>query len=88
MPLRKITLRKSAVLPALLSVALLTGCGKDRPRLALPPIERTATVAAPAIPSGNSDVEVATLIADYDAALALANSRLEWLGIWISTAGK
>lgn len=82
------TQTKRAALLALLSAALLTGCGTDRPRLALPPVERADPVAAPAIPAGNSDAEVATLIADYDAALRAANARLLWLRDWIVTAAR
>lgn len=82
------TLRKRASLLVLPCLALLTGCGNDRPRLALPPAERADPVAAPAIPAGNSDAEVATLIADYDAALRAANAKLLWLRDWIVTAGR
>lgn len=83
---KRTTLRKSAVLPGLLCLALLTGCGASRPRLALPPSERAAPVAMPTIPAGNSDAEVAGLIADYDAALREANAKLLWLRDWILTA--
>lgn len=76
-------LRKSAALLVLLPALCLASCGRERPRLVLPPAERAEAVAAPALPAGDSDAEVAKLIADYDAALRLANQRLEWLGIWI-----
>lgn len=78
-------------LPLLLALSLaplLTSCGQDRPRLALPPIERAAQVDIPPAPAGNSDAEVAALIAAYDQALRTANGRLGWLGDWIGTAGK
>lgn len=42
----------------------------------------------PAVPPGNSDAEVAGLIADYDAALRAANAKLLWLKDWITTAAK
>lgn len=84
----KLSTRKPlALLPVLLPLALLMSCGQDRPRLALPPADRAAPVAVPAVPAGNSDAEVATLIADYDAALNAANAKLLWLRDWIVTAG-
>lgn len=81
-------LRKSAALLVLLPALCLASCGKERPRLALPPVERAAPVATPAPPAGDSDAEVAGLIANYDAALREANRRLGWLRDWIVTAAR
>lgn len=75
---------------------LLTGCETERVRLATPPVEWTAPVAPPVVPAGEaqcegnpclSDRETATLIADYDAALAQANAALLKLRDWIVAAG-
>jgi hypothetical protein len=40
------------------------------------------------VPEGDSDAEVAQLLAGYDAALREANRRLAWLRDWISSAGR
>jgi hypothetical protein len=72
-----------------LPLALLSsGCGKERPRLVLPPIDRAQPVAIPTPPAESSDAEVAGLIAAYDSALREANRRLSYLRDWIVTAGK
>lgn len=87
---------------ALLAAPLLTACGPERVRLALPPLERTEPVAYPAIPPGEavcedlaggrapclSDRETAQVIAGLADALDAANARLLWLRDWIAAAGK
>lgn len=91
------TLLKFACLLALPLVLLLTACGTDRPRIALPPAERAAEVAYPPIPAGEavcdgkpclSDRETAGVMAGLANALDEANRRLSWLRDWITTAGK
>lgn len=76
---------------------LLTACGPAKVRLALPPIERTAPVAFPAIPIGEatcgtapclSDREAATVMADLAKALDEANTKLLWLRDWVLVAGR
>lgn len=90
-------LPKCVALSVLLLMPLLTGCGNERPRIALPPAERAAPVAYPAIPVGEavcngapclSDRENAAVLAGFADALDKANARLLWLRDWIREAGK
>jgi hypothetical protein len=90
-------LPRPALLLGPLLALLLTACGAERPRLALPPAERAAEVAYPPIPAGEavcegnpclSDRETAGVMAGLANALDEANRRLSWLRDWIMTAGK
>jgi len=92
----KIILPKSVLLLVLPSTLLLSSCGNERPRLALPPADKAAPVAPPTVPIGEavcdgapclSDRETAGLLAGYASALDEANRRLAWLRDWIVTAG-
>lgn len=94
--LKKNTLRKFAGRAVLPFALLLTSCGNERPRLALPPADKAAPVAPPTVPIGEavcdgapclSDRETAGLLAGYASALDEANRRLAWLRDWIVTAG-
>lgn len=94
---KPLTLSKPALLLALSAALLLTACGTERPRLALPPVDRAAPVTVPPVPAGEavcagapclSDREVGGLLASYANALAEANRKLAWLHDWIGTAGK
>lgn len=70
---------------------LLMSCGDARPAFVKPAPERTAQVEVPAIPDATvacafdaeklclTDDETARVIINYDDALAMANSRLQWL---------
>lgn len=53
------------------------GAGADRP-----PEFRLQPVAIPEPPAGNSDAEVAGLIAAYDRALTEANGRICWTRVY------
>jgi predicted small lipoprotein YifL len=95
--LKKIIPLRLSLQLVLLPVLLLTACGDERPRLALPPAERAAQVAYPPIPAGEalcdgkpclSDRETAGVIAGLASSLDEANRRLAWLYDWIVTAGK
>jgi hypothetical protein len=66
-------------------------------RLATPDPDRAATIADPEVPIGEascdgkpclSDRETAALLADYAAALDVANGKLAWLRDWILEARK
>ena len=92
---RKNTLSNSALLLALPPVLLLSSCGNERPRLALPAATRAEQVSLPPAPTGEavchgipclSDRETAGLLAGYASALDEANRRLAWLRDWIVTA--
>lgn len=86
-----------APLLALSLVLPLNACGQGRPLNHLPPVERAAPVAYPAVPAGEavcegqpclSDRQLGGLISDLTDALDLANQRLIWLRDWIDVAGK
>lgn len=70
---------------------LLSACAGSV-RIATPDPERAAEVAPPVVPPGEasckgapclSDRETADLLADYAAALDVANGKLAWLRDWI-----
>lgn len=95
--LKPLTLSKPVYPLALCLALLLTACATERPRLALPPVDKAAPVAGPVVPAGEavcddapclSDREVGGLLAGYANALDEANRRLAWLRDWIMTAGK
>lgn len=95
MPKPNTPLRSSPLL-VLLPALLLTACGDERPRLALPPADRAAEVDYPAIPAGEamcdgnpclSDRQTSRVIEGLANALDEANRRLGWLRDWITTAG-
>lgn len=96
MPKNNLPLLLASLLGLLLAL-LLTACGTERVRLALPPADRATSIAFPAVPQGEalcdgapclSDRQTALLIADLAKALDLANGKLDWLHDWIVTAGK
>ena len=75
---------------------LLSACAGSV-RIATPDPDRAAEVAPPAVPVGEatcngtpclSDRETAGLLADFAAALDVANGKLAWLRDWILEARK
>lgn len=89
-------LNRLALLLAPLCLLSLTACGTERVEFLKPAPERVAAVAYPVIPEASTpcafdpaamclaDEQTATVIADYDAALAEANRRLQWLRNWLA----
>ncbi|MGD9470598.1 MAG: hypothetical protein AB7G24_00705 [Novosphingobium sp.] len=91
------TLRAPPALLALPLALLLTACGTERPAIVLPPADRLAPVAFPAVPDGEalcddgapclSDRQVAGVMADLANALDLANAKILWLADWARALG-
>ena len=94
--IRKTLLALSALPSALLS----TGCGNVSVEPIKPAPERVAEVPAPQIPEGSipcafdatqrclDDVQTATVIDGYAAALDAANAKLRWLAIFFGFIDK
>lgn len=73
---------KAIYLLAPLSLLCSAACANKSVELAVPPPERFAPVAEPAVPEGNTDREVAGFIVELVTALREANARLLWLKDW------